>query len=379
MSDDFIDLVGTPLLNPLLDGIIARQYRMQSQSERRGEIAIQQGHDLLKLKELSPHGEFQHLVARLPISYSTATDYMKLARTAKVGRRSAQGLGSVRKALAQIEYKAKPIPQTARDKLRAIVKESDRVPQSQPQLLHGDCLSMMSDIPDESIDLILTDLPTGAARLDWDVPLDLDRLWQHYRRIIRTNCPIVLFACQPYATDLLVSNRGMYRYEWVWVKSHVTGFVHAKSRPLRRHENILVFSEGTSITPVRSERAMPFYPKTRPATDKRIKNVYRQTSSAGYVGNNVHGMYVQQQTGYPDTVLDFPSDRLLLHPTEKPIRLLEFLISLYTQPGDVVLDSCMGAGSTGIACAMSGRRFIGIEENLVFFERARQALTSIAA
>jgi site-specific DNA-methyltransferase (adenine-specific) len=365
---------------------------MQTDVRHRARVAIQQGRDLLILKSLI-RGTFKRLVAdRLPFSYSTATDYMKLARAdeerlaGKVGRRNAQPSGSMRKALARIEYRPRPLPRKALEKFHGIIDglanqhtalRREMMPTTTGnwyEIHHGDCLDLMTRIPDHSVDMILADLPFGSASLEWDIPIDLPRFWRNVCRIIRPSCPIIMFADLPFAIDLINSNRSWYKYDLAWVTNHSTGFPHSKVRPLRRHHTVLIFSNGTAISPERSSRSIRYYPETEPipVSEKRVKQFARQTKAAGY--NHASGLHVQHDTGYPKTVLHYPIDRLGFHPTEKPIALLQYLIELYTRSGDVVLDPTMGAGSTGTACGLSGRRFIGIEKEREFFDRAAALL-----
>jgi site-specific DNA-methyltransferase (adenine-specific) len=369
----------------LITDIAARHGRMRSERTRRAEIAIEQGKSLIAVKAMCAHGDFQRLIdARLPFSYSVAADYMKLARHGeKLGRGRARGSCSVRQALGLIEHRSRrfaqaDFPEAAKDRLIAVANGGDFISPREGwcELILGDCMEHLAKIPEQSIDLILTDLPSGASGLEWDQPLDLTCLWPHYRRIIRPNHPIVLFATQPYATDLIVSNRGWFRYEWIWRKSHKTGFVHAKSKPLRQHENILVFSEGTTISANRSVRRMPFYPQGLfpvPEEQLRLKRFGDRRHSAGY-RESCKGLHVWELTGYPSSVLEYPVDRPGLHPVAKPIKLLQFLIETYTRPGAVVLDNAMGAGSTGVACVLTGRRFIGIERDAKFYRVAEQVI-----
>jgi site-specific DNA-methyltransferase (adenine-specific) len=243
------------------------------------------------------------------------------------------------------------------------------------QLIHGDCLEKLAEIPEKSIDLILTDLPSGVSGLYWDQPIDLGRLWSHYRRLIRPNGPIVLFASQPYATDLVVGNREWLKYELIWEKDHKTGFVHAKNKPLRAHENILVFSEGATFHEGHTNRRMPFFPQgVVPNTQKLVTYSNGRQKSAGFK-SGYRKPNIWEHTGYPNTILKFSSDRLCLHPVEKPIALLEYLIRTYCPDDGMVLDSAMGGGSTGIAAANTGRRFIGIEKDAEFFRIAAEVLS----
>jgi DNA modification methylase len=377
--------VSSSEIEGLVAEILTRHEQMRSDRTRRAELAVELGKLLVRLKAACGHGGFQATVqARLPFSYSTAADFVKLARHgAKVGRLRARGSQSVRQALARVEHRRAVqvnIPDAARDRLAALANGGDVVSPSEGwcRLILGDCIERLADIPAHSIDLILTDLPSGASGLDWDQPLDLARLWQHYRRIIRPNHAIVLFATQPYATDIIISNRAWFRYEWIWRKSHKTGFVHATSKPLRQHENIMVFSEGTTISSKRSTRRMPFFPQGLlpvPDEQQRFKRFGQRRHSAGY-RESCKRDHIWEFTGYPSSVLEYPADRIGLHPVAKPVKLLEFLIQTYTRPGAVVLDSAMGAGSTGIACAITGRRFIGIEKEPKFFSLAEQVITT---
>jgi site-specific DNA-methyltransferase (adenine-specific) len=163
---------------------------------------------------------------------------------------------------------------------------------------------------------------------------------------------------------------------WIWRKANKTGFVHATSKPLRQHENILVFSEGTTISAKRSTRQMPFYPQGLlpvPDEQKRYKRFGQRRHSAGY-RESCKRDHVWALTGYPSSVLEYPVDRLGLHPVAKPVKLLQLLVETYTRPGAVVLDNAMGAGSTGVACALTGRRFIGIERDAKFYHTAEHVI-----
>jgi site-specific DNA-methyltransferase (adenine-specific) len=217
------------------------------------------------------------------------------------------------------------------------------------QLRNGDCLELMRDIPDRSIDLILTDLPYGATRCSWDTPLDLKRLWKQFKRIVKPYHAIVLTATQPFASILVMSNLDWFKYEWIWHKTKPTNFVHAPNKPMRAHENILVFSEGTTIQASRSMKRMPYYPHS--------------PHPAG-----------RESGRYPTSIIRFPADRLRLHPAAKPIALMRYLVESYTQAGDVVLDCCMGSGSTGAAALDARRSFIGIEIDDHYFRVAADRL-----
>ncbi len=212
-----------------------------------------------------------------------------------------------------------------------------------------DCLEGMPQLPDRCIDLILTDLPYGKTRNAWDTIIDLDQLWQQYKRLIRPSRAIVLTAQCPFDKVLGLSNEAWLKYEWIWEKSRATGFVHAKHAPLKAHENILVFYK--SMPPYH-----PQFTKGEPYVSTRGKRFER------HFGTFV-GPAVTRNNGfrYPRSVLRFPSQGRPMHPTQKPVALFEYLIRTYTNPGDLVLDTCMGSGTTAIACLNTNRRFIGFE------------------
>lgn len=228
------------------------------------------------------------------------------------------------------------------------------------QLLQGNCLELMKDIPDGSVDMILCDLPYGTTRNKWDSVIDLGRMWEQYRRITKENSAIVLFSAEPFTSALIVSNLSMFRYDLIWAKPSGSDFLNANRKPLRAHENICVFY-----------RKLPTYNKQmRPGNPYKIKN---HTKSNNY-GSYQTGYVTQSKGGrYPLTVLNFSHDRNT-HPTQKPVPLLEYLIKTYTDPGQVVLDNCMGSGSTGVACVNTGRDFIGIELDPSYFEIAKDRI-----
>ncbi len=211
------------------------------------------------------------------------------------------------------------------------------------------CLDGLPLLPERGIDLILTDLPYGKTGNAWDTVIDLDRLWLQFKRVIRPNRAIVLTAQCPFDKVLGLSNRAWLKYEWIWEKSRATGFVHAKHAPLKAHENVLVFYKGLP----------PYHPQfTKGKPYVSISGTRFQRNFGKFVGP-----VVTRNDGfrYPRSVLRFPSEFKPLHPTQKPVGLFEYLIRTYTNPGDLVLDCCMGSGTTAIACLNTNRRFIGFE------------------
>ena len=228
------------------------------------------------------------------------------------------------------------------------------------KLIHGDCLQEMKNIPDKSIDMILCDLPYGTTQNKWDSIIPLEQLWEQYKRIIKDNGAILLFGSQPFTTILNYSNISNYRYEWIWIKNNSTGFQLANKRPLKKHEVISVFY------------------KKQPTYNPQGLIEYNKTNKRGSMGENWSEMnsnnYIQKWTNYPTQILEYKHDKQKLHPTQKPVALLEYLIKTYSNECEVVLDNCMGSGSTGVACINTNRKFIGIELDEKYFEIAKKRI-----
>ena len=223
-------------------------------------------------------------------------------------------------------------------------------------LIQGDCLEKMKEIPDKTIDMILCDLPYGKTRNKWDSVISRDKLWEQYNRIIKDNGAIVLFAQTPFDKVLGSSNLKMLKYEWIWEKEQGTGFLNAK-KMLLKNENILIFYKKPPIYNPQMKKGKPY-------------TLERNTFTVNY-GKQVD-MVRTENTGerYPLTILKFKRDKEKLHPTQKPVALLECLIKTYTNEGEIVLDNCMGSGSTGVACINTNRNFIGIEKDENYFNIA---------
>ncbi len=236
---------------------------------------------------------------------------------------------------------------------------------SNVELYSGDCLELMKNIPDGSVDMVLCDLPYGTTRNKWDSVIPFEPLWNQYERIIKDCGAILLFGSQPFTTELNHSNLKMFRYEWVWMKNNSTGFQSANKRPLKKHEIISVFY-----------RKQPTY---NPQGLLAYGKINRRSSTGDNWPELNKNQYVQQFTNYPTQILEFAYDKLKVHPTQKPIALLEYLIRTYTNAGDIVLDNCMGSGSTGVACVNTGRRFIGMELDEHYFEVAQNRIREAAA
>ena len=227
----------------------------------------------------------------------------------------------------------------------------------------GDCLERMDGIPDASVDLVLCDLPYGATQCAWDSPISLTRLWTQYVRVCKG--AVVLFAQTPFDKVLGASNLAMLRYEWIWEKTHPTGHLNAKKMPMKAHENILVFYKSA-----------PTYNPIKSTGHPRKTATKRRDTTPVYGEQNFAPIGYDSTERYPRSVLLFPSDKQKssLHPTQKPVALCEYLVRTYTDADGLVLDNCMGSGSTGVACLRSGRRFIGIENDRDFFQIAKERL-----
>tara|TARA_R110000751_G_scaffold255731_1_gene355279 strand:- start:20 stop:757 length:738 start_codon:yes stop_codon:yes gene_type:complete len=243
------------------------------------------------------------------------------------------------------------------------------------KLIQGDCLEEMKNIPDGSIDMILTDPPYGTTACKWDSIIDLPLMWEQLKRVIKPNGAIVLFGTEPFSSALRMSNTKQYKYDWIWVKNQVAGFVQAKNKPMSKHENIHVFSSGVTYHASRTKNRMPYNPIGLIEVNKTVNTKITDRPSALALSKASKSEYVQTHTGYPDTVLNFNCERGI-HPTQKPVALMEYLIKTYTNEGETVLDFAMGSGTTGVACKNLGREFIGIELDENYFNIAKQRIIS---
>ena len=235
------------------------------------------------------------------------------------------------------------------------------------QLFNGDCLDVMPTLTAASVDLILCDLPYGTTACSWDSVIPFDRLWAEYRRIAKPNAAIVLTASQPFTSALIMSAIDLFKYEWIWEKSRATGHIHAKNKPMKKHENVLVFSLGTTVHATQSERRMNYFPQG--LVRKEVPTIRKNggASHAVMSARPSHRDALQEFEGYPHSIVFAASEGATVHPTQKPVALMEYLIKTYTNEGDLVLDNCMGSGTTGIAAKNTGRRFIGIERDEKYF------------
>ena len=238
---------------------------------------------------------------------------------------------------------------------------------SSVRLFKGDCLEVMKEIPDGSVDMVLCDLPYGITACKWDIVVPMEPLWGQYRRVVKKNGAIVLFGSGMFSAMLMRSNPKMWKYNLIWEKTTPTGFLNAKIMPLRAHEDILVFSNGkTTYNPQKT-----FGHKRKVSTAEHKRNCV-ETEDYGKHGRSTY----DSTERYPRSVLKFKTDKqkCALHPTQKPVTLLEYLIRTYTNENETVLDNCMGSGSTGVACLNTGRNFIGIELDEKYFDIAKKRI-----
>ena len=223
----------------------------------------------------------------------------------------------------------------------------------------GDCLEVMKQIPDKSVDAIICDLPYGTTACKWDSVIPFEPLWAQYKRIIKDNGAVVLFASQPFTSALVMSNAKWFKYQWVWEKSMFANQMLAKVQPLKIHEDIVVFANEKAI----------YNPQGLIEINKVTKQGSKITDNTG--GGIRKTSYLQTHTNYPRSILKFGSEGKTVHPTQKPVDLLKYLVKTYTNEGDTILDNCMGSGTTGVACKSLNRNFIGIEQDPSYFEIAK--------
>lgn len=237
------------------------------------------------------------------------------------------------------------------------------------ELYNEDCLTKMTKISDNSIDMILCDLPYGTTVNKWDSIIPMDKLWSHYRRITKDSGAIVLHASQPFTSKLICSNLEMFRYTWIWTKENGTGFVNAHFQPLKIYEDICVFSKSSAVPS--AKKRMVYNPQGLIPYNKVTK---RGSAGSNYNQQTIKNENFQEYTNYPTNILTYQRDKDKLHPTQKPVALLEYLILTYTQEGETVLDNCMGSGSTGVAALNTKRNFLGIELDDTYFNIAKRRI-----
>ena len=235
------------------------------------------------------------------------------------------------------------------------------------KIKQGDCLELMRQIPSGSIDMILCDLPYGTTACKWDTVIPFEPLWAEYKRIIKKNGAIVLFGSQPFTSALVMSNPDWFKYEWIWQKDGGSNFATTKYQPMKEHENVLVFCQGsTTYNQQKQDRVGSRKGKVTKTIDSgRKDSVYGSQEGVGTL--------LVPELRCPSSVQRFVRERGL-HPTQKPVALCEYLIKTYTNEGELVLDNCMGSGTTGVACINTNRNFIGIEQEEKYFTIAKDRL-----
>lgn len=230
------------------------------------------------------------------------------------------------------------------------------------ELIQGDCLEKMKDIPNASIDMVLTDPPYGTTACKWDSIIPLEPMWDQLKRVIKPDGVVVMTASQPFTTTLISSNIKMFKYCWVWEKNRATNFPNAKRRPLTAHEDIVVFINGKLC-----------YNPQKTSGHKPTNSAKGATQGSIYQGESIRNYKGGDTTRFPRTVVKFDCGRGL-HPTQKPVALMEYLIKTYTNEGETVLDFTMGSGTTGVASKNLDRDFIGIELDKDYFNIARNRI-----
>lgn len=233
------------------------------------------------------------------------------------------------------------------------------------RLLLGDCLNLLPTLESNSVDMVLVDLPYGTTACKWDSIIPLDKLWEQYNRICKENGAMVFTAAQPFTTILAASNLESFRYEWIWEKPQGTNPMNAKVMPLKSHENILVFYRKKPVYNPQMWYSTPY------------SGFSSNTSKIGEVYGSAESKHRDNPEGsrYPKTILKFKQEKGL-HPTQKPVNLMEYFIKTYTNEGDTVLDNTMGSGTTGVACRRTNRNFIGIESDEKYYNVANHRINN---
>lgn len=263
-------------------------------------------------------------------------------------------------------------------------------------LINGDCLVEMKSIEEHSIDLILCDLPygttdrkgseskknAGSRILKWDTVIPLDKLWLEYKRVLKPRGAVVLTADQPFTSKLILSNVEWFKYEWIWKKKKTTGFLLANYRPMKQTEDVVVFSPAGAAAASKNGKNMTYNPQG--LIEKRVKKknnpkrLGKFLHNPKFMGENnklLHETeYEQKYTNYPSEIIEFGLDKNVVHPTQKPVALMEYLIKTYSNENETVLDNCMGSGTTGVACVNTNRNFIGIERDEKYYDMAKSRI-----
>lgn len=254
------------------------------------------------------------------------------------------------------------------------------------KLLYGNCLERMNEIKDNSVDLILCDLPYGSTKCKWDVVIDMEELWKYYKKIIKKpSGVIILFGQQPFTTKLISSNYDWYKYNLIWKKNKTTQYLLANYRPMKCTEDICIFSKGGAAAASRKKGNMTYNPQGLKSVDIKKKNsekrIGKMLNQSHHLGPNnkltSNTEYTQKFTNYPTEFIEFDIEYDTIHETQKPVPLIEYLINTYSNEGEIVLDNTMGSGTTGIGCINTNRNFIGIELNEKYFKLAKERILKI--
>jgi len=244
------------------------------------------------------------------------------------------------------------------------------------QIHQGNCLELMQDIPDKSVDLILCDLPYGTTACKWDTIIPFDKLWKQYERIIKDTGVIVLNGTQPFTSKLIMSKIDLFKYVFYWKKNNAPNYPHAKNMPLKIIEEIIIFSKGKigHISQLKDKR-MTYNPQGTEKCHYKRKGNRGTANEDLYIRPSHKGIQTITQKGFPKNLLEFHYDyKEQIHPTQKPIKLFEYLIKTFSKEGDLVLDNCIGSGTTAIACKRNNRNFIGIEKKKTYVDIAKRRL-----
>ena len=243
-------------------------------------------------------------------------------------------------------------------------------------LMQGDCLDRMKEIPDGSVDMILADPPYGTTACKWDSIIPLEPMWEQLKRVIKPNGAIVMTASQPFTSILVGSNLKFFKHEWIWEKNRGSNFGAAKYQPLKEHESVLVFSKtGGKVN---------YYPIKEPRKGTGADRVKYEFNGSNTGKRDTYNGFLDNRKGHKEEALRYPSSiqkhntQVGLHPTQKPVTLMEYLIKTYTNEGETVLDFTMGSGTTGVACANTNRNFIGIELDENYFDIATKRINEAA-
>ena len=253
-------------------------------------------------------------------------------------------------------------------------------------LLFGDCLERMKEIENDSINLILCDLPYGTTKCKWDTVINIDKLWEQYERIIKKpSGVIVLFGQQPFTSMLISSNYKWFKYNLIWKKNKTTQYLLANYRPMKCTEDICVFSKGGAAAASRNKGNMTYNPQNLIPVDIKKKNskerIGKMLNQSHHLGPNNKLIsdteYSQKFTNYPSEILEFDIEYDTIHETQKPVKLIEYIIKTYSNEAETVLDNTMGSGTTGIGCINTNRIFIGIENEEKYFKLSKHRITNI--